>query len=124
MVEYKTIIDNKNNIVQECVLFIDGIAKDYIIKGNQIIVEFLNKTYIKPQWDFDNKKWMEGATDEEIKEHEEESTPMPKEPSETDLLKIELAENTKDLAKKDLEIEQLQKDIADITKQLAVGGNI
>lgn len=55
MVEYKTIIDNKNNIVQECVLFIDGIAKDYIIKGNQIIVEFLDKTYIKPQWVFDKE---------------------------------------------------------------------
>ncbi|NFO41097.1 hypothetical protein FDB42_13535 [Clostridium botulinum] len=92
MVEYKTIIDNKNNIVQECVLFIDGIAKDYIIKGNQIIVEFLDKTYIKPQWVFDKEEWVEGATDEEIKEWEEKNKPVEKEPTETEILQKQLLE--------------------------------
>lgn len=40
-----------------------------------------------------------------------------------ELLQEELAENTKDMAKKDSAIEQLQKDIADLTKQIALGGN-
>ncbi|MBY6816476.1 hypothetical protein HYH38_08245 [Clostridium botulinum] len=92
MVEYKTIIDNKNNIVQECVLFIDGIAKDYIIKGNQIIVEFLDKTYINPKWDFEKEEWVEGATDEEIKEWEEKNKPVEKEPTETEILQRQLLE--------------------------------
>ncbi|MBY6837857.1 hypothetical protein FDG50_11410 [Clostridium botulinum] len=111
MVEYKTIIDNKNNIVQECVLFIDGIAKDYIIKGNQIIVEFLDKTYIKPQWVFDKEEWVEGATDEEIKEWEEKNKPVEKEPTETEILQRQLLETQNlvlelqyKLTNKDLEI--------------------
>ena len=40
-----------------------------------------------------------------------------------ELLQEELAENTKNMAEKDLAIEQLQKDIADLTKQIATGGN-
>lgn len=43
--------------------------------------------------------------------------------TEIELLKEELAENTKNMAEKDLAIEQLQKDIADLTKQMANGGN-
>ncbi|NFG25626.1 hypothetical protein FC777_00530 [Clostridium botulinum] len=45
---------------------------------------------------------------------------MPK--SQVELLQEELAQNTKEMAKKDLAIEQLQKDLADLTKQIALGG--
>ncbi len=45
---------------------------------------------------------------------------MPK--TQLELLKEELAQNTKEVAKKDLAIEQLQKDLADLTKQIALGG--
>ncbi|NFL86221.1 hypothetical protein FDB24_00130 [Clostridium botulinum] len=123
---HKTIIDNEGFIIEVCVLFINNNPQGFEITEDMKIVDryTLGNELIKPKWDFDNKKWIESATDEEIKEWEEQNKPLPKEQTETDLLKIELAENTKDLAKKDLEIEQLQKDIADITKQLAVGGNI
>ncbi|MBN1048696.1 hypothetical protein [Clostridium botulinum] len=47
---------------------------------------------------------------------------IPKNPLE--LLQEELAQNTKEMAKKDLAIEQLQKDLADLTKQIALGGNV
>ncbi len=42
--------------------------------------------------------------------------------SQIELLQEELAQNTKEMAKKDLAIEQLQKDLADLTKQIALGG--
>ncbi|NFH90895.1 hypothetical protein FDA33_11910 [Clostridium botulinum] len=45
---------------------------------------------------------------------------MPK--SQIELLQDELSQNTKEMAKKDLAIEQLQKDLADLTKQIALGG--
>ncbi|MBW6408953.1 hypothetical protein [Clostridium weizhouense] len=41
--------------------------------------------------------------------------------TEMELLKEELSQNAKEMAKKDLAIEQLQKDVADLTKQI-VGG--
>ncbi len=41
-----------------------------------------------------------------------------------ELLQEELAQNTKEMAKKDLAIEQLQKDLSDLTKQIANGGNV
>ncbi|HBJ1646024.1 hypothetical protein FDB41_14795 [Clostridium botulinum] len=44
--------------------------------------------------------------------------------SQMELLKEELSQNTKEMAKKDLAIEQLQKDLADLTKQIALGGNV
>ncbi|MBY6761789.1 hypothetical protein [Clostridium botulinum] len=44
--------------------------------------------------------------------------------SNIELLQEELAQNTKEIAKKDLAIEQLQKDLADLTKQIALGGNV
>ncbi len=41
--------------------------------------------------------------------------------SQMELLQEELAQNTKEMAKKDLAIEQLQKDLSDLTKQIAGG---
>ncbi|WP_321833646.1 hypothetical protein [Clostridium butyricum] len=92
--------------------------------GEKIVTTDWNiaNTMLKPKWESTTLSWIETATEEEIKKAlEEKNKALPEDL--TDLLKIELAENTKDLAKKDLEIEQLQKDIADITKQLALGGN-
>lgn len=104
----------------------DNIPEGYILKAGESIVTNdwnIANTMIKPKWESTTLSWIETATEEEIKKAwEEKNKPLPEDM--TDLLKIELAENTKALAKKDLEIEQLQKDIADITKQLALGGNI
>lgn len=104
----------------------DNIPEGYILKdGESIVTNDWNiaNTMLKPKWETTTLSWIETATEEEIKKAwEEKNRPLPED--QTDLLKMELAENTKVLAKKDLEIEQLQKDIADITKQLALGGNI
>ncbi|NFI17508.1 hypothetical protein FDB77_17750, partial [Clostridium botulinum] len=47
---------------------------------------------VKPKWDFNKEEWSEGATQEEIQEWEESNKPLPKEPTETDLLKQQLLE--------------------------------
>ncbi|KHD14343.1 hypothetical protein [Clostridium butyricum] len=104
----------------------DNIPEGYILKDSESIVTTdwnIANTMLKPKWESTTLSWIETATEEEIKKAwEEKNKPLPED--QTDLLKMELAENTKALAKKDLEVEQLQKDIADITKQLALGGNI
>ncbi|NFH69038.1 hypothetical protein FDC35_03795 [Clostridium botulinum] len=121
MVEHKTVINKEGYIVERCVRIENGLI-DFVMKEGYTAVDLCRKNLVKGK--YEKGEWMETATEEEKEDWEESNKSNPKEPSETDLLKIELAENTKDLAKKDLEIEQLQKDIADITKQLAVGGNI
>lgn len=120
------VIDENGYKVEFVTLNENNIPEGYILKdGESIVTNDWNiaNTMLKPKWESTTLSWIETATEEEIKKAwEEKNKALPEDL--TDLLKIELAENTKDLAKKDLEIEQLQKDIADITKQLALGGNI
>lgn len=120
------VIDENGYKVEFVTLNENNIPEGYILKDGESIIKqkwSIANNMLKPKWESTNLEWIETATEEEIKKAwEEKNKAIPEDL--TDLLKIELAENTKDLAKKDLEIEQLQKDIADITKQLALGGNI
>lgn len=120
------VIDSKGIKINFVVIDEDNIPEGYILKdGESIITQkwSIANNMLKPKWESTTSSWIETATDEEIKKAWEEKNKLLPE-YQIDLLKMELAENTKALAKKDLEIEQLQKDIADITKQLALGGNI
>ena len=120
------VIDENGYKVEFVTLNENNITEGYILKDGESIIKqkwSIANNMLKPKWESTNLEWIETATEEEIKKAwEEKNKALPEDL--TDLLKIELAENTKALAKKDLEIEQLQKDIADITKQLALGGNI
>lgn len=120
------VIDENGYKVEFVTLNENNIPEGYILKDGESIIKqkwSIANNMLKPKWESTNLEWIETATEEEIKKAwEEKNKALPED--QTDLLKMELAENTKDLAKKDLEIEQLQKDIADITKQLALGGNI
>lgn len=120
------VIDENGYKVEFVTLNENNITEGYILKDGESIIKqkwSIANNMLKPKWESTNLEWIETATEEEIKKAwEEKNKALPED--QTDLLKMELAENTKDLAKKDLEIEQLQKDIADITKQLALGGNI
>ncbi|OSA97768.1 UNVERIFIED_ORG: hypothetical protein B2H98_06795 [Clostridium botulinum] len=71
------------------------------------------------QADIPENKLLKGV---DIKTGEPILEDIPK--SQMELLQEELAQNTKEMAKKDLAIEQLQKDLADLTKQIALGGNV
>lgn len=88
------------------------------------IIEEITVGYIKARWN--GSKWIEGATEEEIKRFEEDMS-KPPEPTEIDRLKekIELLENENadlllDSVNKDIRIEQTETDIADLL--LVVGG--
>lgn len=88
------------------------------------VTEAIDVGYIKPRWK--GSKWIEGATEDEIRQFKEEMS-KPPEPTEIDRLKerIELLENENadlllDSVNKDISIEQNETDIADLL--LVVGG--
>ncbi|AIY81573.1 hypothetical protein U728_1240 [Clostridium botulinum 202F] len=91
---HKTIIDNEGFIIEVCVLFINNNPQGFEITEDMKIVDryTLGNELIKPKWDSDSKKWIEGATDEEIKEWEEHNKPLSKESSETEILQKQLLE--------------------------------
>ncbi|HBJ1652532.1 TPA: hypothetical protein LA460_003397 [Clostridium botulinum] len=90
MYEHKTIINKDGFIIENCVLFIDNIPQYFEITEDMQIVDIPNKTYIKPKWT--GIEWVETATEEEIKEHEEANKPKPKETTETEILQKQLLE--------------------------------
>ena len=88
------------------------------------ITEAITVGYIKAKWN--GSKWIEGATEEEIRQFKEEMS-KPPEPTEIDRLKerIELLENENadlllDSVNKDIRLEQNENDIADVL--LVIGG--
>ncbi|EES48727.1 hypothetical protein NE172_15240 [Clostridium botulinum] len=91
---HKTIIDNQGVIIEKCVLFIDNKSHEFEITEDMKIVDryTLDNELIKPKWDFDNKKWIESATEEEIQEWEELNKLNPKEPNEVEQLQKQLLE--------------------------------
>lgn len=88
--EYKTIIDGNGNIVDLCVNFTNGLAQDFTMEEGHRAVERYSENFIKPFWN--NSKWIESATDEEIKEWQEKNNSTLKEPSETEILQKQLLE--------------------------------
>ncbi|HBJ1646524.1 hypothetical protein SR42_09850 [Clostridium botulinum] len=91
----KSIVDLKGDIIYSHILM-DGnnniLFSDIEIEitEDMQIVDIPNKTYIKPKWT--GIEWVETATEEEIKEHEEANKPKPKEPNETERLQKQLLE--------------------------------
>lgn len=67
--EYKTIVDKDGYVVDLCVIFINGQAQYFEIKEGQQAVEQYKENFIKPHWN--GEKWEEKATEEEIKECQE-----------------------------------------------------
>ncbi|NFL87346.1 hypothetical protein FDB24_10460 [Clostridium botulinum] len=75
------IIDKDGYIVNPCI-------EKKKISEEDICVHVLNDySLIKPKWNFEKEKWTEGATQEEIKEYEEEKNKsVEKEPTENEVL--------------------------------------
>lgn len=92
MYSHKVLIDSEGFVIEGCVLLKDNIVQGIEIQEGQFLVNYYDKKYIKPKWDFDNKKWTEGATQEEIKEWEESNKPLPKEPTKEEQLQKQLLE--------------------------------
>ncbi|MBY6916065.1 hypothetical protein [Clostridium botulinum] len=92
MYSHKVLVNNEGFVVEECVLLKDNVVQNIEIQEGQFLVNYYDKKYIKPKWDFEKEKWTESATEEEIQEWEESNKPKPKEPTETEILQKQLLE--------------------------------
>ncbi|EES49128.1 hypothetical protein NE172_05330 [Clostridium botulinum] len=92
MYSHKILIDNEGFVVENCVLLKDNVAQNVEVQEGQFLVNYYDKKYIKPKWNFEREEWTEGATEEELKEWEENNKPKPKEPTETEQLQKQLLE--------------------------------
>ncbi|MBN1070502.1 hypothetical protein DVV81_04855 [Clostridium botulinum] len=104
----------------------NGILITYELReGEQTVEKITNVDLIKPKWNFDSKKWIEGATEEEIKEHEEESKPKPKELTVGETLSKEVANIKIENMKKDAIITNALQTIASLKVEIMElkGGN-
>ncbi|WP_252251312.1 hypothetical protein [Clostridium sp. VAP52] len=109
--ETKTVIDNNGFIIDLCVNVKNGELENFNLLDNMKLVERYNKgiLFVKPKWN--GEEWIEGATEQEIKEYEEKNKPKPKELTETEILQKQLLETQNmllelqyKLTNKDLEI--------------------
>ncbi|WP_017825511.1 hypothetical protein [Clostridium botulinum] len=69
------------------------VVEEHELKDGEKVIEKdwnIANAMLKPKWT--GEEWVEGATEEEIKEHEEENKPKPKEPTEVEILKQQLLE--------------------------------
>ncbi|WP_315970296.1 hypothetical protein [Clostridium botulinum] len=122
----KSIIDLNGNIIYSHILM-DGnnniLFSDIEIKitEDMQIVDIPNKTYIKPKWT--GIEWIEGATEEELKEWEEKNKPKPKEPNEDEILMSNILLENATLKQKTSDLEEMT---ANVMLQIAElkGGNI
>ena len=100
--EYKTIVDANGNIVDLCVMFVDGQPQYFKIKEGQKEVDLYKGSYVKPHWN--GSAWEEGATEEEIIAAEQEKNKTHEETITTtdriDELEASLAELSMTLAQK------------------------
>lgn len=78
-------------VYDENSIFVESKMVDKIeeLEGNMTRIPLLIG-YLKPR--FTGTEWLEGATEEEIKEWEEKNKPKPKEPTETEILQKQLLE--------------------------------
>ncbi|NFG25514.1 hypothetical protein FDF11_17515 [Clostridium botulinum] len=81
-----SVVDNDGYILINC------IEKEKITDENICVKPLNNYSLVKPKWDFEKEEWIEGASEEEIKEWEESNKPKPKESSETERLQKQLLE--------------------------------
>ncbi|NFE74379.1 hypothetical protein FDC27_08825 [Clostridium botulinum] len=92
MYSHKVLVNNEGFVVEECVLLKDNVVQNIEIQEGQFLVNYYDKKYIKPKWDFEKEKWTEGATEEEIQEWEESNKPKPVQPTEIEVLQKQLLE--------------------------------
>lgn len=111
MIELKTVIDENGYIVDNCVEIEDGKINNFTIKdGQKTVTKYSNALrYVKPKWN--DSKWIEGATEEEIQAWKEENKVVEREPSENEtLLSTILLENA--------ELKQKTDDLEEMTATL------
>ncbi|OSA85786.1 UNVERIFIED_ORG: hypothetical protein B2H98_18445, partial [Clostridium botulinum] len=73
-------------------ILIKCIEKEKTTDGNICVKPLNNYSLVKPKWNFEKEEWIEGATQEEIKEWEEKNKPILKEPTENEVLLKQLLE--------------------------------
>ncbi|NFT08180.1 hypothetical protein FDF26_14135 [Clostridium botulinum] len=106
MYSHKVLVNDEGFVVEECVLLKDNVAQNIEIQEGQFLVNYYDKKYIKPKWNFEKEEWTEGATEQEMKEYKEANKPLPKEPTEQEVLNAQvLMENAQ--LKADLQEQQL-----------------
>ena len=115
MTEKKTIINEQGYIVDKCVDFENNKPKFFKVEDNMRVVDYFKNSgnLVKPKWN--GSVWVEGATEEEIKTHEEENK-VTKEPTEQEKLNAQLLQAN---AQQQLINASLVKQIAELQK----GGN-
>lgn len=111
MLKLKTIINTQGEIVDFCVGFKNNEAQNFIMQDNYEAVDLYTHNYIKPKWN--GSKWIEGATEEEIKAWQEENKGTKEITTEEKLIK-EMANLKVDNMKKDTVISNLIKTVAEL----------
>ncbi|HBJ1652529.1 hypothetical protein [Clostridium botulinum] len=81
-----SVVDSNGYILINC------IEKEKTTDENICIKPLNNYSLVKPKWNFEKEEWIEGATQEEIKEWEEKNKPILKEPTENEVLLKQLLE--------------------------------
>lgn len=120
--EYKSIVDVNGNLIDRCVMFIENKPQNFTLENHMIAVEYYNQQFLKPKWN--GSKWIETATEEELKENEEQNQKENVEPSLEDKVRFLEDDNAAllfDLANKDARLNQLENDFADLL--LNLGGD-
>ena len=121
-IDFKTIIDANGNIVDLCVMFVDGQSQYFKMQEEYIAVKQYKGNFIKPKWD--GSKWIESATEEEIKAWQEENKIIKQPTIEEEMLK-QIADLKIDNMKKDTIINNTLKTVAELkVKVMSMkGGN-
>lgn len=121
-IDFKTIIDTNGNIVDLCVMFVDGQSQYFKMQEEYIAVKQYKGNFIKPNWN--GTKWIEGATEEEIQAWQEENKIIKQPTTEEEILK-QIADLKIDNMKKDTIINNTLKTVAELkVKVMSMeGGN-
>lgn len=116
MNEYKSIIDYEGNLIEKCVLFVNGVSQFFELKEEEQAVERINNNMLKPH--YVDGKWIETATQEELNE----AYPVINmQPTADEILRAKLIKDNADMQ---LQLAQQQKLNADILLKIAnLGGS-
>ncbi|OSA85020.1 UNVERIFIED_ORG: hypothetical protein B2H98_18605, partial [Clostridium botulinum] len=106
-------------------ILIKCIEKEKTTDGNICVKPLNNYSLVKPKWNFEKEEWIEGATEEEIKEWKESNKPKSKEPTVEETLSKEVANIKIDNMKKDTIITNALQTIASLKVEIMglKGGN-
>ena len=121
-IDFKSIIDTNGNIVDLCVMFVDGQSQYFKMQEEYIAVKQYKGNFIKPNWN--GTKWIEGATEEEIQALQEKNKIIKQPTTEEKMLK-QIVDLKIDNMKKDTIINNILKTVAELkVKVMSMeGGN-